>query len=246
MHLDLLWRDLMTSPDSVENKLFFRLITGEQHPFGNLAILLKSDDVGVVPDAVAPLLDLASPAAVLFVHGVSEPITAHLISLGFSQIAPLPAMAVDIASLAPTGLPAGYEFVRISSATDGTQWADVVAGGFGLPRGLARLMSPEVHEVSPATDAGIQYFGVRRGGCLVATSMLYLANDLAGIYCVATMPEERGKGLGAHVTAEALRAAREIGYGVGVLQSSEAGHAVYLALGFRDFQLVPMFLRTPG
>ena len=135
MHLDLLWRDLMTSPDSVENKLFFRLITGEQHPFGNLAILLKSDDVGVVQDAVAPLLDLASPAAVLFVHGVSEPITTHLNSLGFSLIAPLPAMA--------------------------------------------------------------------------------------------------------------LRAAREIGYGVGVLQSSEAGHSVYLDLGFRDFQLVPMFLRNP-
>ena len=105
------------------------------------------------------------------------------------------------------------------------------------------MLSPEVLEVNPARDAKTQFFGVRRDGRLVATSMLYLANGLAGIYCVATMPEERGKGLGAHVTAEALRAAHRIGYRVGVLQSSEEGHSVYLGLGFADLGSVPMFIR---
>ena len=245
MHLDLLWRDLMKSQGSVEDEHFFRLVTGEQHPFGNVAILSESCDASIVEGAVAPLLDLASPSSVLFVAGVTEAITVKMISLGFSLIAPLPAMAVDIDSLSQTTLPAGYEFIRVSSGSEGTQWADVVASGFGMPRGLARMMSPEVHEASLAPDVRTQFFGVRCNGTLVATSMLHLANGLAGIYCVATMSEERGKGLGAHVTAEALRAAREIGYGVGVLQSSEVGHSVYLDIGFRDFDLVPMFIRMP-
>lgn len=76
--------------------------------------------------------------------------------------------------------------------------------------------------------------------------MLYLADGLAGIYCVATLPAERGKGLGAHVTAESLRAALPLGYGVGVLQATEAGHGVYRGLGFTDVGSVPMFIRMPG
>ena len=81
---------------------------------------------------------------------------------------------------------------------------------------------------------------------MVATSMLYLANGLAGIYCVTTLAAERGRGLGAHLTAEALRAAGRLGYGVGVLQASTAGRSVYLGLGFRDVGSVPTFIRMPG
>ena len=40
--------------------------------------------------------------------------------------------------------------------------------------------------------------------------------------------------LGAYVTSEPLRVASEIGYKVGILQSSEDGHPVYVNLGFRD------------
>ena len=66
------------------------------------------------------------------------------------------------------------------------------------------------------------------------------------MYCVATLKEERGKGLGAHVTAGALRAAEEQGYRVGVLQSSAAGHSIYQALGFSDRGEVHAFVRMPG
>jgi GNAT superfamily N-acetyltransferase len=246
MHLDLLWRDMMKSQGSIENEAFFRLITGEEHPLGNLAILRESSEASIVEGAVAPLMDVSKPTAVLFVAGVNEAISEVLTSRGFSKIEPMPAMAVDLTSLEPTKPPEGYDFVKVSSAVDGTEWANVVAAGFQLPRGLARLLSPEVHGASTEPDAQVQFFGIQCGGKMVATTMLYLANGLAGIYCVATLPEERGKGLGAHVTAEALRVAKRLGYGVGVLQSSAAGHGVYLALGFRDFESVPMFIRMPA
>jgi predicted GNAT family acetyltransferase len=97
-----------------------------------------------------------------------------------------------------------------------------------------------------AVDARTQFFAVVRDGRTVATSLLYLADGLAGIYCVATLPAERGRGLGAHVTAEALRAAHRLGYGVGVLQSSAEGHPVYIGLGFEDLGRVPIFVRMPG
>jgi predicted acetyltransferase len=72
---------------------------------------------------------------------------------------------------------------------------------------------------------------------------VYLHNGVAGIYGVATLPEERGNGLGAHMTAAPLRIARELGYRVGILQASEDGHPVYRRLGFADFGEVPLYLR---
>jgi hypothetical protein len=75
--------------------------------------------------------------------------------------------------------------------------------------------------------------------------MLFLDDGLAGIYSVATLQDERGKGIGGYATAQPLRAAHALGYRVGVLQSSEAGHSVYLGLGFIDVGEVPMFTRMP-
>ena len=245
-HMDLLWRDAMKSQGAVQNEQFFRLITGEAHPLGNVVIMRESDDARVVAEAVAPLLEVSQPTAVLFVAGVADAVVDQLTAQGFARLDAMPAMAVDIAALTPTTPAEGCELLRVNSAEDGTAWADVVADGFELARGLARMLSPEVLGASAAPDAPVQFFGIRRGGRLVATSMLYLSNGLAGIYCVATLPAERGRGLGAHVTAEALRAAGRLGYGVGVLQSSAAGHSVYLGLGFRDFGSVPMFIRMPG
>ena len=68
---------------------------------------------------------------------------------------------------------------------------------------------------------------------------------MAGVYCVATVPEERSKGLGAYATAQPLRIAWQQGYRVGVLQSSLEGHALYRRLGFTDFGEVPLFIRMP-
>jgi GNAT superfamily N-acetyltransferase len=108
------------------------------------------------------------------------------------------------------------------------------------------MFSPEAVGADMAPDAQVHFYAIRRNGQFVATSLLFLADGLAGIYCVATLPEERGKGLGAHATAEALRVARRLGYRVGVLQSSTEGHPVYIRLGFEDFGGVPMFVRMPA
>lgn len=246
MHFDLALRHMMKSQGSIQSEKFFRLITGEKHPLGNLAVLREFGDASVIEEAVVPLMNVASPAAVVLMADVNDAITGYMTAKGFARAEPMPAMAVDIASLMPTKPPEGYDLVKVLSPEVGTAWADALSAGYELPRGLARLFSPELHGTSAAPDAALQFFGIQREGKMVATSMLYLANGIAGIYCVATLPEERGRGLGAHVTAEALRAANRIGYEVGVLQSSASGHSVYLALGFRDYASIPMFVRMPN
>jgi predicted GNAT family acetyltransferase len=245
-HMDIAFRSVMTGPGSEQNADWFRLITGEAHPMGNVALISTADDLDAALAATAPLVSCGAPAAAIFTSGVSRTVSDAVKAQGFATEASMPAMAVDIDTMRPTALPPGYEWARIGGGEEGCAWARALAVGYELPQPLADLFAPEAVGVDMASDAPIQFFAVLRNGRQVATSMLYLADGLAGIYCVSTLPEERQKGLGAHATAEALRIARRLGYRVGVLQSSRAGHPVYLGLGFGDYAQVPMLIRMPG
>lgn len=243
-HLDLVFRSLADGPGVDKNAQYMRLVTGEAHPMGNLAIVSVPDDADVATAAVRPLVERNLPAAAIFFNGVSAPVATALTGEGF-QSESMPAMAVAIERLTPTQLSPGYAFERIA-ATDSKGWTEALAIGYEIPPNLARIFSPEALQADPAPAATTQWFAIVRDGRAVATTLLYLADGLAGIYCVATLPAERGKGLGAHVTAEALRAAHALGYRVGILQSSAAGHSIYQRLGFEDKLSVPMFVRMPA
>ncbi len=245
-HMDIAFRRMMSGPGSEQTDRWFRLITGEMHPMGNVALISAGDEVEAALGAIEPLIDCGAPAAAIFTAGVSTAVSDAVKANGFAIEALMPAMAVDIDLLRPTALPHGYEWARIGGGKEGRAWAEALALGYGLPQPLADLFAPDALGVDMADGAPVQFFAVLRDGRQVATSMLYLEDGLAGIYCVSTLPEERRKGLGAHATAEALHVARRLGYRVGVLQSSDAGHPIYLQLGFGDYAQVPMLIRMPN
>jgi ribosomal protein S18 acetylase RimI-like enzyme len=78
----------------------------------------------------------------------------------------------------------------------------------------------------------------------VSTSTVFYGGGVAGIYCVSTLPEARGKGIGAAITLKPLQEARDMGYRVGVLQSSEMGFNVYKKLGFRHLCQIENLYRS--
>jgi predicted acetyltransferase len=78
----------------------------------------------------------------------------------------------------------------------------------------------------------------------VSTSSVFYGGGVAGIYCVSTLPEARGKGIGAAITLKPLQEARDLGYRVGALQSSEMGFNVYKKLGFRHLCQIENFYRS--
>jgi GNAT superfamily N-acetyltransferase len=112
-------------------------------------------------------------------------------------------------------------------------WARLLGEGSGFGAAAARALA----ELEPALS-GEDYLGKPRYlGFLadrpVATAALVPAAGLAGVYAVSTLPEARGRGIGAAMTAFPLLEARARGYRVGVLQATAMGLPVYRRLGFR-------------
>jgi len=244
-HLNLAFRAMTRTCGGEIGPRYLRWITHEPHPMGNLVIAADEGDPQSMREAVGPLASASYPSMALMPCGMSGEAAQALRDAGFADAGAMPAMAVDIARLSPTALPPGYTFRRVGPDASSDAWAEALAAGYGLPATLARRFAPREVGAGMARDASIQCFSIERGNVVAATSMLFLADGLAGIYCVATREEDRKRGLGAHVTAEALRIAAALGYRVGVLQSSTAGHPVYLGLGFADCARIPMFARVP-
>lgn len=242
-HIDLAFRHILRGPKVVATPRFLRLITGAPHPFGNLAVLPGGADEADAKAAVEPLIASGAPCVVLLTGPASAGVAAWLRHAGLEPHDGMPAMAVEIDTLAPTSLPADCTLERVGGGREADEWVEAFEVGYELPRGVGEVFSPRQIQATTDDDAPAQFFAIRRGGRIVCTSLMYLKEGVAGIYCVATLPGERGRGLGAHVTAEPLRLAARRGYRVGVLQSSAAGHAVYQKLGFTDVGEVALYLK---
>ncbi len=161
---------------------------------------------------------------------------------GFHYDANTPGMAVDLEAVRATSASVQLEIVPVKSLEALQAWTEVFIAGYELPRtwetDLYQLMA------DLGLDWPMQNYIGYLDGKAVATSSLFLAAGVAGIMFVATLPEARRQGIGAALTAAPLHQARQMGYRVGILQSSEMGYKIYLHLGFERVCAVDHFYRS--
>jgi ribosomal protein S18 acetylase RimI-like enzyme len=166
-----------------------------------------------------------------------------LSSYGFGFSSDTPGMAMDLQTLAePRQTVDGLEVRPVSDDESLRIWAHVFTAGYGLPADW----EPSVYELERrlGLDLPVRNYLGYWNGKPVATSLLFIGGGVAGIYNVATLREARGNGVGAALTHLPLEDAREMGYRIGVLQSSELGYNVYKKLGFRHLCQIEYFQRT--
>jgi GNAT superfamily N-acetyltransferase len=242
-HLDHFFRTVLATEDALRSSVCFRYITGEPSPFGNLAVFTRDATPADIARDAAPLCSDGFPSAIVLLdEGTSEQIGAAD-ALGFAPAESMPLMSVTPETLAPTAMPDDYTCREIG-ADEADAWARAVSDGYGLPLPVGSLFG--VDRAAARCPGKARYFAAEHAGRLVATSLVYLHDGFAGIYGVATLPEHRGKGLGAHLTAEPLRRAWEMGYTTGLLQASEMGAPVYTRIGFRTRGIIMLLVRMPG
>lgn len=116
----------------------------------------------------------------------------------------------------------------------------VLAASFGVPQELLDAISTAFVSLE-----GVSWYAGRIDGDVVATALGIAIDDVTGVFNVATMPEHRGRGLGAALTARVVKQGFADGARLAFLQSSQLGHSVYRRLGFRDVEEY-ILLTRPG
>jgi ribosomal protein S18 acetylase RimI-like enzyme len=152
----------------------------------------------------------------------------HLERHGFVNEGQMPGMAVELARLnesLPT--PAELSVQRVTDDKSMKVWCQVGVAGFGSPAFLVDAFYDLMRASDP--DTNLAYIGWWKDQP-VATSLVLLAEGVAGVYNVATIPEACRRGIGAIMTLAPLREARERKYKIGILQASEMGGNVYRSI----------------
>ena len=136
----------------------------------------------------------------------------------------------------------GWRSPASATTTPWRSWEATLGQGFGEGEKEARWVA-SVYRKLGYGDPWRHYLGLL-DGTPVATTTVFLAAGVAGVYFVMTVPEARRRGIGAAITYAALREAGAVAE-YGVLGSSPAGRSVYAGLGFREYCTIELYEWTP-
>ncbi len=166
----------------------------------------------------------------------------RLAAHGFVRDGSEPGMAADLYALNEAiSAPADLRVERVRDEVGLQAVARTLARGFGEGEREANWVRDVYRVIGLGDESPFRHYVAWRGAETLATASLFMDGSTAGIYFVMTVPEARRQGIGAAVTLAALRGARELGYRVGVLGSSEAGLPVYQRLGFQTYCAIEIY-----
>jgi GNAT superfamily N-acetyltransferase len=159
-------------------------------------------------------------------------LAARLDAIGLVAARPEPALALDLHNWSPASV-GGLELAQVTSLPMLAAFARVLAANWDPPDGdVIRFYEGARDAALSPTSPLILLLGTV-GGEPVATAEVALGTDgVGGLYNIATLAGWRRRGIGAGMTAAAIRAARGAGMRRLELQASEDGLGVYRRAGF--------------
>jgi GNAT superfamily N-acetyltransferase len=171
----------------------------------------------------------------------------RLIAGGFTYAGAEPGMAADLHALnedAP--MPEGLTIERVRDAAEIAMWdATLNANGFGEGAVESEWVGAMYTRLGCGDETPWRHYLGLLDGAPVATSTLFLGAGVAGVYFVSVHPDARRRCIGAALTLAPMRAARELGYCIGVLDASALGEPVYRRLSFTPYCQIALYEWAP-
>lgn len=160
----------------------------------------------------------------------------YLQARGFEFFVRAPGMAVNLHELEKQQAFSGnFVIEQVKTEEQLRQWVNIVAKvdelSDALRDGFFQMFKSQGFGLGTPSEL---FLGMENGQA-VATSRLFCAGGVAGIWHIATLPDARGKGYGTAMTLTIAQAGRERGYHFGVLYATAAGYGVYCRLGFQEY-----------
>jgi GNAT superfamily N-acetyltransferase len=219
--------------DREDDGVVVRIASGLPIAFFNGAFCRRpvapSDADAVVRNAIDFFGVRAVPWLLWTRSGVDVALSDACARAGLREVGGPPAMVLPAIPRDAPALPDGVEVTRASVA-DLERVRQILAEGFGMPIEVAQTLISE--QLLDADDTAV-VIGLLDGRPMT-TALVHASGRTAGIYNVATLPDARGRGVGAAATWAAVMAGRDFGAEHATLQSSASGYPVYSRMGFVD------------
>jgi len=169
---------------------------------------------------------------------------------GLANLGGSPGMALNLISISRNSqeLVPNVKISKIESGNDGSKlqsWCDIWSTNFGLPKFVADFFREFFIKGLESQQTQLYLFIAYLNGDPVATSMVLYGAGVAGIYNITTSEDARKKGVGKAITLASLYEAKDRGYEIAVLGSSEMGFNLYTKLGFKEYCTMYQFMWTP-
>jgi ribosomal protein S18 acetylase RimI-like enzyme len=166
----------------------------------------------------------------------------YLKASGFRCIAQPPGMFVDLQDLENQKvMPENFIVERVTTSEQLMYWTEIVQVADGITDALRQGFYSVFSAQNFDSEDHNQLFLGLVDGVPVATSRLFCAGGVAGIYHVATLPVARSKGYGTAMTLAAAHAGQECSYYFGILFATTAGIGIYRQLGFQEHSHFEVF-----
>ena len=154
---------------------------------------------------------------------------------GLFHAATLTGMAMELKALdEPPSSPQGLTISPVNNADTLETWCQLMTSVSEFPDFAAAAWLEMYREMEIIDHSEWSLYLGSFNGTPVSTSALFLGAGVAGIHGVTTLPEYRGKGIATAMTYPPLLNARNRGYRIGVLFSSEMAVEIYRRIGFQE------------
>ncbi|MBI2332724.1 MAG: GNAT family N-acetyltransferase [Chloroflexi bacterium] len=165
---------------------------------------------------------------------------------GFVHNRDMIGMAADLRQLIPFSPPkAEYTFVPITNPAELGLWMPLFMDTFGVPASDASLVLDIFSQLAFSPDSKWRHYMLCAGEQVIATSSLHFGGDIAGLYNIATRPEQRKSGLGTSITLLTYQEALKLGYQIGTLQTTYPNALrMYHRMGFEVYCKFGMYQRV--
>ncbi|MQG77709.1 MAG: GNAT family N-acetyltransferase [SAR202 cluster bacterium] len=165
---------------------------------------------------------------------------------GWMPAATLTGMAMELQTLAePASLPPGLTISTVKDGESLETWCQLMTSVSEFPDFAAEAWLDMYRGMEIVDDPLWSLYLGSFQGKPVSTSALFLGAGVAGIHGVTTLPDYRGKGIATAMTYPPLLAAREQGYRMGVLFSSEMAIDIYRKIGFQEYGEGDIYMWQP-
>jgi ribosomal protein S18 acetylase RimI-like enzyme len=168
--------------------------------------------------------------------GKSPETMSLLQNAGLQLIEKVPCMAANLDySALEKQIPNNITISPVEDKSDLLIWGDISFHGFEMPERAREQYGAFVSSFDLGSQAPQKFFLAYFDDKPVATSLLFVHNNTAGIYYVSTLPAYRNKGLGSLITLAAMQIAKKSGFKNVILQASPLGVNVYKRAGFKEY-----------